>query len=116
VFADGASELLSKEANAALRFVEQMTLRPELIGRTEIDEMRKLGVSEEAIIDTATVCAVFNTIDRLADAFAFHVPDEIAFDRAAPSLVKRGYALPGPVVWLTEILPAPRLTRSKRSR
>jgi hypothetical protein len=37
------------------------------------------------------VCRVFNLIDRIADAFKFHVPPQAFFARTAPMLLKRGY-------------------------
>lgn len=66
---------VSKRTEAALKLVETMTLRPEAIGPHDILEMRQSGTSDEAIIDAATICALFNIIDRLADAFNFRVPD-----------------------------------------
>ena len=41
---------------------------------------------------------MFNVIDRLADAFAFHVPDQQAFDKDARVLLRFGYRFP-PFLW-----------------
>ena len=38
------------------------------------------------------MCAVFNTIDRIADTLAFHVPGPDAFADSAEVLLQRGYA------------------------
>ena len=88
---------VSDKAKAALKLIETMTLRPEALGPADVDEARRAGVSDAAILDCATVCALFNVIDRLADAFGFHVPDQRTFDAGAAAMVKRGYALPAPL-------------------
>jgi hypothetical protein len=37
------------------------------------------------------VCALFNMIDRIADALAFHVPAPQDAEAAAPRFFERGY-------------------------
>lgn len=101
MYADRETAPVSERTKAALRLVEKMTLRPEDLSPGDIVELRQAGVTEKAIVDAATISALFNVIDRLADSFNFRVPDQAAFDRAAISMVKRGYALPGPIFWLT---------------
>jgi len=58
-------------------------------------EMRALlaaGVTADQIRDALAVAFCFNVIDRLADTFAFHVPEPAAFKFAAKMLLgKRGY-------------------------
>jgi hypothetical protein len=43
------------------------------------------------------VCFCFNLIDRLADAFGWHVQTAEQFDKDASFLLKKGYQLIGPV-------------------
>ena len=88
---------MSAQVKAALDVIETMTLQPEHLGRLQIDAAREAGVSDEALADATTVCALFNVINRLADAFHFHVPPRAAMDAHAPTMVKRGYALPAPL-------------------
>jgi hypothetical protein len=59
--------------------------------------VRDEGVSERAVQDALMVCFCFNLIDRLADAFGWHVqtPEEFASD--ARGLLKRGYEMMGPI-------------------
>jgi hypothetical protein len=60
----------------------------------DADDMRGVlaaGVSREQIEDALAVCFAFNTIDRLADAFAFFVPGPEAFQAGAKFLLARGY-------------------------
>ncbi|MPZ57048.1 MAG: alkylhydroperoxidase AhpD family core domain-containing protein [Rhizobiales bacterium] len=60
----------------------------------EVDDMRAVlaaGVSHAQIEDALAVCFAFNTMARLADAFAFLVPDPDAFEAGAKFLLMRGY-------------------------
>ena len=61
------------------------------------DDMRALlaaGVSAAQIREALAVSFCFNTIDRLADTFEFHVPEPAAFKFAAKLLLgKRGYKI-----------------------
>jgi hypothetical protein len=43
------------------------------------------------------VCFMFNMIDRLADAFGWHVQTLEEFEKDAGFLLKNGYDLIGPV-------------------
>ena len=78
-----------------------MTLRPDDLSAADVDSVRAAGVTDEGIEQAITVCALFNMIDRLADAFGFHVPDAEGLDQGAQVLLKRGYQIPPPVRWLT---------------
>ncbi len=59
--------------------------------------MRDAGVSEGAVQDALMVCFCFNLIDRLADAFGWHVQTPEEFAKDARVLLKRGYELMGPI-------------------
>jgi hypothetical protein len=55
--------------------------------------VRAAGVSEQALRDAATVCALFNMIVRLADAFGWDVPPWEALQARAPLMLEGGYAI-----------------------
>ena len=93
-YADPETASVRPETKAALKLINVMTLRPDEVDHVLIKEARAAGVSDEALTDAATICALFNVINRLADTFHFHVPPQAAFDHGAPGMVKRGYALP----------------------
>ena len=76
---------------ATLGFLEKLTLRPDAIGPADAEEVRRAGVSDEALVDAIHVCALFNAIDRVADALDFHVPAPEDAERAAPRFFARGY-------------------------
>lgn len=70
-----------------------MTLRPDELTPADAESARAAGVSDRALRDAATICALFNMIVRLADAFGWDVP---SFERQlerAPGMLERGYAL-----------------------
>lgn len=49
------------------------------------------GVSREQIENALAVCFAFNTMIRLADAFAFLLPGPKAFEAGTKYLLARGY-------------------------
>jgi len=49
-------------------------------------------VSDGAILDAVLVCALFNTIDRIADALGFEVPPDEQQRAVAPLLLEMGYS------------------------
>lgn len=78
---------------ATLRLLRTLTLEPDRVDPEAIDGVRDTGVSDEAIRDAVRVCALFNVIDRVADAMKFHVRSSDEFARDAVSLLKRGYRM-----------------------
>jgi hypothetical protein len=79
---------------AALVLIETFTLRPEELGPNDIETARAAGLSNEAIEHVFDVATIFNLIDRLADAFDFHVPDQEGLDQSAKVLLRFGYRFP----------------------
>lgn len=92
---------MPEPVRAALGLIEVMTLRPDELTAADVDAVRAAGVSDDGIEQAIAVCALFNMIDRLADAFGFHVPDQAGLDRGAQVLLKTGYKLPAPLLWLS---------------
>jgi hypothetical protein len=76
-----------------LVFLEKLTLRPEKLGSADADEVRAAGVSDQALRDAATVCALFNMIVRLADSFGWDVPEWEVLIQRAPLMHDGGYDL-----------------------
>ena len=80
-----------------MALLEKVTLSPEEVGPADVEAVRAQGVSDQAISDALHVCFCFNLIDRLADAFGWHVQTKSEFDKDAKFLLKRGYGMIGPV-------------------
>ena len=81
------------ELHAALAFVEKLTLRPDELTPADAEAARAAGVSQQALLDAATVCALFSTIVRLADSFGWDVPPWESALATAPARLERGYSL-----------------------
>ena len=47
--------------------------------------MRAAGVSDDALLDAIAVAALFNMIDRIADALGFEVPPPVAVAKRSSS-------------------------------
>ena len=78
---------------ATLVFLEKLTLRPDEIDPADADVVRAAGVSDEALRNAVTVCALFSMIVRLADSLGWDVPDWEALKGRAPAMLEGGYAL-----------------------
>jgi alkylhydroperoxidase family enzyme len=93
VLADPASAPIDAKLKATLGFLAKVTRSPSDVTAADAKAVLDAGVSRKAIQEALFVCAMFNLIDRLADAFGFAVPDEGAFRATAKMLVRFGYGL-----------------------
>ncbi len=91
--ADWRTAPLRPELAATLVFLEKQTLRPEELAAADADAVRAAGVSDQALLDAATVCALFNMIVRLADSFGWDVPSWERLTARAPAMLEGGYLL-----------------------
>ena len=91
VLRDYRSASLRAEAKAILPLLEKLTLEPDAVTPEDVQRVRDAGVPDADIEDALHVQAAFTTIDRIADAFDFHVPDDAGFKASAKMLLKRGY-------------------------
>jgi len=72
-----------------------MTLHPGKIDQAFLDKLRSAGLDDPAITEAANVGFHYNLIDRVADAFAFPVPEELVKERLARMLNLTGNLLKG---------------------
>jgi uncharacterized peroxidase-related enzyme len=93
VKADWRTAPVSDALRAALGFAEVVTLRPDDVSAADVEPLRRAGVSAEAIGDVAHICGIFSTINRIADAVDFAVPDDMGQIADAEAMLKRGYAI-----------------------
>jgi len=63
-----SSELIDETSRALLVFSEKMTREPAKITAGEVEELRKTGISDAAILEGVHVISLFNYLDRMADA------------------------------------------------
>jgi alkylhydroperoxidase family enzyme len=81
------------ELAATLVFLEKMTLRPDELVPADAAAVRAAGVSDAALRDAATVCALFSMIVRFADSLGWDVPSPERLAARAPVMLEGGYAL-----------------------
>jgi hypothetical protein len=55
--------------------------------------VRSAGVSDQALRDASTVCALFSMIVRLADSFGWDVPTWDSLTARAPAMLEGGYVI-----------------------
>ena len=84
---------VTDRVRATLGFLEQLTLRPGDVTRSDAAAVMSAGVSEEALADAVHVAALFSMIVRLADSFGWHVPPARQFDARAPQMLESGYIM-----------------------
>jgi alkylhydroperoxidase family enzyme len=89
VLADWRTAPIDDKLKAMLGYLEKLTLSPEAIQPADVAALRAVGISKEAMIEAIYVCALFNIVDRLADALNFEIPP--SFIGQAKTLLKRGY-------------------------
>jgi AhpD family alkylhydroperoxidase len=90
VLADLDRVSIEEGLRSTLRMLGKLTT----IGTLSADDIRAVlstGVSRRQIADALAVGFVFNTTDRLANAFGFEVLSQQGFDAGAKYLLKRGY-------------------------
>jgi uncharacterized peroxidase-related enzyme len=92
VFADYRSAPISELLRSVLAFLEIMTQRPVELSVEHAKAALRSGVTAQALEDAIAVGTLFNVITRCANALNFAVPTAKEFDRAAGTLLKRGYS------------------------
>jgi len=70
-----------------------VTLRPEELTPADAQAVYDAGVSEQALRDAATVCALFSMIVRLADSLGWDVPSWERLQARAPAMLEGGYRM-----------------------
>jgi uncharacterized peroxidase-related enzyme len=77
VLADWRTAPITNGLRSALGFAEKLTQQPENISVVDIAPMRVAGLTADEIDDVVHICAIFSTINRIADTAGFGVPDDL---------------------------------------
>lgn len=93
---DWQKATLNPKVKATLGLLEKLTLEPNGVTAEDIQRVRAAGVSHAALEDAIRVCALFNIINRLADAFDFDTslgstPEIVA--KGARAMLRFGYRI-----------------------
>jgi uncharacterized peroxidase-related enzyme len=87
---DLEAEPVREPLGATLRMLAKLT-REQSVETSDMRSVLAAGVTPQQIEDALAVCFAFNTINRLAEAFAFTVPGPKAFEAGAKFLLAHGY-------------------------
>jgi uncharacterized peroxidase-related enzyme len=84
---------VNERLRAMLAFLEKLTLSPRDVGPSDVEPLRRAGISDDAIENAIEVCVHFCIINRLADTFGFrlHTPSEL--EKEAKLLSTKHYKL-----------------------
>ena len=96
VLYDWQNAPVNPKVKSTLGLLEKLTLEPEELTSTDIERVRANGVSDQAIEEAISICALFNMINRLADAFSFDPmtdADPALVTKATGMLLKHGYKI-----------------------
>lgn len=79
---------------AMLAFLEKLNLSPDQVGPTDVRSLRAAGLSDAAIIDALNVRFMFDTVNRLANAFGYDWGGEANARTGAVFLNRAAYRVP----------------------
>lgn len=83
------------ELAAVLPLVEQVSTAPDSVTAADIAVVRKAGVPDDAIVDALHVTLIFDTVNRMANAFGWSWDSDRHVQVAARAIHRLRYRLPG---------------------
>ena len=91
---DPDSVQLRPATTLAMTLVRKLTLEVETVRATDMTPLRDVGVDDSSIEDVIAICALFNCVNRVADALEFAEPTWEEHVKAAPRLWRDAYRIP----------------------
>ncbi len=91
ILEDPQSAPVSDRLKPILQYVEKLTRTPAQMAQADADKVFAAGWDEQALHDAASVCALFNFMNRLVEGFGLKGDAGYA-DMAARALHEGGYA------------------------
>jgi alkylhydroperoxidase family enzyme len=89
--ADAGSSALDDRHKALFRFIDKINHDSPRIAASDLDALRSLGWTDEAIYFAITVCALFNFYNRWVDASGVHEMSEEAHRLGGKRMAVQGY-------------------------
>jgi alkylhydroperoxidase family enzyme len=91
VLEDFATAPISNREKALFEFLEKMNAQSNRIRKSDIEALKVVGWSEEAIYDAITVCALFRFYNAWIDATGVHDMPAAAYEMSGKRLATQGY-------------------------
>jgi alkylhydroperoxidase family enzyme len=92
VLQDVESSALDERHKAMFRFVDKVNHDSPRIAPADLDALRAIGWTDEAIYFVITVCALFNFYNRWIDATGVHAMSEESHRMGGKRMAAQGYA------------------------
>ena len=73
--------------------LKKFTAGPDELSADDFSRAREASVSDDDMEDALHVAFAFNTINRIADALGFDIPNAAGFQQSANMLLRFGYKL-----------------------
>jgi alkylhydroperoxidase family enzyme len=91
VLRDPESSPLDDQHKALFRLVDQVNRDSPRITAADLDRLRAMGWSDEALYFAITTCALFNFYNRWIDATGVHAMSDEAHRQGGTRMARQGY-------------------------
>ena len=88
---DYRSAPIDDRERALFAFIEKMNGQSNLVRRDDVDRVKAMGWSDEAVYDAITVCALFRFYNAWIDATGVHDLPASAYDMSGKRMAAQGY-------------------------
>ena len=88
---DYRSAPIDEREKALFAFIEKMNEQSNLIRREDVDRVKSMGWSDEAVYDAITVCALFRFYNAWIDATGVHDLPAAAYEISGKRMAADGY-------------------------
>lgn len=96
MLADPATAPIPDAEKALFAFLQKVTLASTQVERSDLDALRAVGWSDEALYDAITVCALFQFYNTWIDATGVHDMPAEAYAMSGKRMAELGYAISPP--------------------
>ena len=91
VLRDYRTAPISEAERALFGFLDRLTREERTLTQGDVDQLKAVGWSEEAIYDAVTVCALFNFYNRWIDGTGVADMPAAAYQASGQRLATQGY-------------------------
>jgi uncharacterized peroxidase-related enzyme len=92
VVADYRNAPLQESEKKLLAYLEKLTLAPSTTTAQDVQQLRDVGWSDEAIYDAVTVCAMFNFYNRWVEGSGVQDMPQEGYEASGERMARQGYA------------------------